>query len=59
LVLIYVINVRSFGWTMQLHLPPGEFVQAFAVAIIASLAAGVYPAYRLGKLVTSRALRSE
>ncbi len=59
LVLIYVINVRSFGWTMQLHLPPGEFIQAFAVAIIASLAAGIYPAYRLGKLVTSRALRSE
>ena len=59
LVLIYVINVRSFGWTMQLHLPPGEFAQAFAVAVIASLAAGIYPAYRLGKLVTSRALRSE
>lgn len=59
LVLIYVINVRSFGWTMQLHLPPLEFIQAFAVAVIASLAAGIYPAYRLGKLVTSRALRSE
>ncbi|MCA0456789.1 MAG: ABC transporter permease [Chloroflexi bacterium] len=59
LVLIYVINVRSFGWTMQLHLPPAEFAQAFAVAVIASLAAGIYPAYKLGKLVTSRALRSE
>ncbi len=59
LVLIYVINVRSFGWTMQLHLPPAEFAQAFAVAVIASLAAGIYPAYRLGKLVTSQALRSE
>ncbi|MBN8617845.1 MAG: ABC transporter permease [Anaerolineae bacterium] len=59
LVLIYVINVRSFGWTMQLSLQPVEFAQAFAVAIIASLAAGVYPAWRLGQLVTSRALRSE
>lgn len=59
LVLIYVINVRSFGWTMQLHLPPAEFAQAFAVAVVASLAAGIYPAYKLGKLVTSRALRSE
>jgi putative ABC transport system permease protein len=59
LVLIYVINVRSFGWTMQLFLSPGEFAQAFLVAVIASLAAGVYPAWRLGKLVTSRALRSE
>jgi putative ABC transport system permease protein len=59
LVLIYVINVRSFGWTMQLYLSPAEFAQAFLVAVVASLAAGVYPAWRLGKLVTSRALRSE
>lgn len=59
LVLIDVINVRSFGWTMQLLLQPGEFAQAFAVAVIAALAAGIYPAYRLGKIVTSRALRSE
>ncbi len=59
LVLIYVINVRSFGWTMQLFLSPAEFAQAFLVAVIASLAAGIYPAWRLGKLVTGRALRSE
>jgi putative ABC transport system permease protein len=59
LVLIYVINVRSFGWTMQLYLSPGEFAQAFVVAVAASLAAGVYPAWRLGRLITSRALRSE
>ena len=59
LVLIYVINVRSFGWTMQLSLQPGEFILAFAVAVISALAAGVYPAQRLSKLVTARALRSE
>ncbi len=59
LVLIYVINVRSFGWTMQLALLPGEFAQAFAVAVIAALAAGIYPAWRLSQLVTARALRSE
>jgi putative ABC transport system permease protein len=59
LVLIYVINVRSFGWTMQLLLQPSEFAQAFGVAVFASLAAGIYPAWKLGKLITSRALRSE
>ena len=59
LVLIYVINVRSFGWTMQLALHPDTFVQAFAVAVIAALAAGIYPAWRLMQLVTARALRSE
>lgn len=59
LILIYVINVRSFGWTMALDLRPQEFVQAFAVALAAALAAGVYPAWRLSKLVVAQALRSE
>ncbi|GIL14399.1 MAG: permease [Chloroflexota bacterium] len=59
LVLIYVINVRSFGWTMQLQLLPGEFAEAFLVAVAAALAAGLYPAWRLGRLVTAAALRSE
>jgi putative ABC transport system permease protein len=59
LVLIYVINVRSFGWTMFLTLSPNEFIQAFAVAVIAALIAGLYPAWRLSNLVTARALRNE
>ena len=59
LILIFVINVRSFGWTMELALRPQEFVQAFAVALLAALAAGIYPAWRLSRLVTVRALRSE
>jgi len=59
LVLIFVINVRSFGWTMQLTILPGEFAQAFAVAVVAALIAGIYPAWRLSKLVTARALRHE
>jgi putative ABC transport system permease protein len=59
LVLIYVINVRSFGWTMQLALVPEEFATAFAVALVAALLAGIYPAHRLTQLVTARALRAE
>ncbi|GAB4511940.1 MAG: FtsX-like permease family protein [Anaerolineae bacterium] len=59
LVLLFVINVRSFGWTMDFYFLPGEFVQAFAVAFLAALLAGVYPAYRLTRLLTARALRSE
>lgn len=58
-VLIYVINVRSFGWTMQLQLSVDEFILAFGVAVLAALAAGLYPARRLSQLVTARALRSE
>lgn len=59
LILIYVINVRSFGWTMDLTLSPQEFIQAFVIALIAALAAGIYPAWRLSKLVTVQAIRSE
>ncbi len=59
LVLIYVINLRSFGWTMQFVLLPGEFLEAFLVAVIAALLAGVYPAWRLGRLKPAEALRSE
>lgn len=59
LVLLFVINVRSFGWTMQFYFIPGEFGQAFAVALVAALLAGVYPAWRLTRLMTARALRSE
>ena len=59
LVLIYVINLRSFGWTMQFVLLPGEFLEAFLVAVVAALLAGVYPAWRLGRLKPAEALRSE
>lgn len=58
-VLLFVINVRSFGWTLQFYFLPGEFAQAFVVAVIAALIAGVYPAWRLTRLQTARALRSE
>lgn len=59
LVLIYVINLRSFGWTMQFVLLPGEFLEAFLVAVSAALLAGVYPAWRLARLKPAAALRSE
>ena len=52
LVLIYVINLRSFGWTMQLTLQPSLFGEALLVALLASLLAGLYPALRLGRLQT-------
>jgi putative ABC transport system permease protein len=58
-ILIYVINVRSFGWTLQMQLQPGYFLQAFGVAVVAALLAGVYPAWRLGNTVIASAIRQE
>jgi putative ABC transport system permease protein len=58
-ILIYVINVRSFGWTLQMQLAPANFLQAFAVAVVAALLAGIYPALRLGNMVVATAIRQE
>ncbi|MFP4321387.1 MAG: FtsX-like permease family protein [Anaerolineales bacterium] len=58
-ILIDVINIRSFGWSMPLRLPPGEFIQAFAVAVLAALLAGAYPAWRVSRISTAEALRGE
>lgn len=43
-VLIYVINVQSFGWTIQFHIPVGFLLQAMAVVLVATTLAGAYPA---------------
>lgn len=58
-ILVYVINVRSFGWTMHLTLMPDEFLMAFLVAIGAALLAGIYPARQIARLIPARALRGE
>jgi putative ABC transport system permease protein len=58
-ILIYVINVRSFGWTLQMALEGRYFWQALLVAIIAALLAGLYPAWRLGRMNISAAVRQE
>ena len=58
-ILIYVINVRSFGWTLQMQLQPSYFWQSLIVAVIAGLLAGIYPAWRLGNMVVATAIREE
>ncbi len=59
LVMVRVVNLRAFGWALTPTLQPESLATAFAVAVGAALLAGVYPAWRLGRLVTALALRSE
>ena len=59
LILIYIINLRSFGWSLQMQMQPDAFFQAFAVALGAALLAGIYPAWRMGQTQPANALRSE
>ncbi|KIH75992.1 putative ABC transport system permease protein [Geoalkalibacter ferrihydriticus] len=59
LVLIHVINRRSFGWTMQTYLAPDIVLQALLLAVVAALLAGLYPAWRMARTSPALALREE
>ena len=56
-VLIFVINQRSFGWTLQMQVAADPFLQAFAIAVLAALLAGLYPASRIVRRNTAEAIR--
>jgi putative ABC transport system permease protein len=44
LLLIYVVNKQSFGWTIQFHPPIGLLAGALSLVWLATVAAGLYPA---------------
>jgi len=44
LVLIYVINRQSFGWTIRFHWPVAILLGAISVVYAATVLAGLYPA---------------
>lgn len=50
LILIYVINLQSFGWTLQFHLPVRFLLVSTAVLICTTTLAGIYPAHRAATL---------
>ncbi len=58
-VLVFVINKRSFGWTMQLSVSPDILLQALLLAIGAALLAGLYPAWSMAQASPATALRDE
>ena len=58
-LLVFVINRRAFGWTLDLVLDPATLVEAVALALGAALLAGIYPAWRLTRAPLAVALREE
>ncbi|NTU81185.1 MAG: FtsX-like permease family protein [Chloroflexales bacterium] len=58
-ILVYVINRRSFGWTLELSLDPALFAQALAVALVAAIIAGIYPALKMSRTSPALALRED
>ena len=54
IILVYVINVQSFGWTIQFRVPAAFLAQVSVAVVIATTLAGVYPARRAAQLVMAR-----
>jgi putative ABC transport system permease protein len=44
LILIYVINKQSFGWTIRFHWPVHILLGALTLVYLATVLAGLYPA---------------
>ena len=58
-VLVFVINRRSFGWTMSIDPSPWILLQGVALSLLAALVAGLYPAWRMARTLPAESLRVE
>ncbi|MBA2487530.1 MAG: FtsX-like permease family protein [Nitrospira sp.] len=58
-ILIRVINRQSFGWTIQISWPLGLMAEVAAMALMASLIAGLWPARWAAKQPLVEGLRYE
>ncbi|MFP8489245.1 FtsX-like permease family protein [Gracilimonas sp. Q87] len=58
-ILVYVINLRSFGWTLQFEITPEVLLQAVGLAFVAALLAGIYPSKKMAEANPADALRNE
>jgi putative ABC transport system permease protein len=59
LVLVEIINQRSFGWSMRLWASPVIFLQAIGIAIAAAVLAGIFPVWRMSHMQAVEAIRYE
>jgi putative ABC transport system permease protein len=58
-ILVRVINRQSFGWTIQISWPLGLMIEVAAMALVASLLAGLWPARWAAKQPLVEGLRYE
>jgi putative ABC transport system permease protein len=59
LLLIFVINRQSFGWTIQVVIPPGLFVKTFLLVLACALLAGIIPARTAARKNVGEVMRLE
>ncbi|MCG8338090.1 MAG: ABC transporter permease [Proteobacteria bacterium] len=58
-ILVFVINKRSFGWTLDFVLNPGTYMEALVIALTAALLAGIYPVVAMLQKPVAELLRTE
>jgi putative ABC transport system permease protein len=59
LILVYIINRQSFGWTLRLAFPTWTVVVNLFLIFLTSLAAGIWPARQAAKVRLTETLRME
>ena len=59
LLLIFVINKQSFGWTIQFHWPVAVLAEALSVVYVATILAALYPARIATRLVPIEVIHEE
>lgn len=57
-LLVFVINVRSFGWTMEFNILPQALLPGLLLAVTAAVLAGIAPALRSYRYPVADALRN-
>ena len=58
LLLVYVINLQSFGWTIQFDFPFVLVAAGLTLILLVTVVAGIYPALLVSRMDALRALRT-
>lgn len=58
-LLVHVILRRAFGWSMTFQIPLASLLEGVLLAVVASLVAALYPAWRSARAQPAQALREE
>lgn len=58
-IIIYAINYRSFGWSVDVHVNLWIFAKSFLLTMLACLVSALYPTYKLIRAPAGLSLKEE